>query len=186
LPILKKPKVVSPLVIISIHKTSATITLKPTTMKHLKSICISISCIFIILLTISCRKDSFNADTPPCTTCDTLTISTLLINDSDWVRQNDWSYTSDLTWIIIQSGADISQVYEIYIANDNVLQEIFPEVSTNYMDGTLYGSVDLTKNYPTCKITFASSEEHEGEVHPLTTLPFKSVNIEVVLAKPNK
>ena len=155
-------------------------------MKHLNSICISISCLFIILLSISCRKDSFTAGPPPCTTCDTLSISTLLIKDSDWVRQNNWSYTSDLTWIIIQSGAAISQVYEIYISNNNVLQEIFPGVSTNYMDGTLYGSVDLTKNYPTCKLTFASTyEENEGEVRPITSLPFKSVEIEVILAKPN-
>jgi hypothetical protein len=189
MPISKKPEVVCLLVIISIHKTRATIsiTLKPTTMKHLNSICISIGCLFIILLSISCKKDSFIADPPPCTTCDTLTISTLLINDSNWVKQNDWSYTSDLTWLIIQSGAAISQVYEIYISNDNVLQEIFPGVSTDYMDGSMYGSVDLNKGYPTCKLTFASSsEEHEVEVHPITSLPFKSVEIEVILAKPNK
>jgi hypothetical protein len=180
---------VSPQVIISIHKTRTTIsiTLKPTTMKRLNSICISMSCLFIILLSISCKKDSFNADPPPCTTCDTLTISTMLINDSNWVRQDNWSYTSDLTWIIIQSGAAISQVHEIYISsNNNTLQEIFPGVSANYMDGTIYGSVDLTKDYPTCKLTFASSnEEHEGEVHPISSLPFKSVEIEVILAKPN-
>ncbi len=155
-------------------------------MKHLNSICISISCLFIILLSISCKKDSFIADPPSCTTCNTPTISTMLINDSDWVRQDNWSYTSDLTWIIIGSGAAISQVSGIYITNNNILQEIFPGVPTNYMGGAINGSVDLTKNYPTCKLTFASSDEgHEGEVHPITSLPFKSVEIEVVLAKQN-
>ncbi len=153
-------------------------------MKHLNSICISISCLFIILLSISCRKDSFNADPPPCTTCDTLTISTLLINDSNWVRQDNESYTSDITWIIKQSGAAISQVYGMYISNDDRLQEVFPGVSANYMGGTIYGSVNLTKDYPTCKLTFGPSNEGpEGEVHPITSLPFKSVEIEVILAK---
>jgi hypothetical protein len=110
----------------------------------------------------------------------------MLINDSDWVRQDNWSYTSDLTWIIIGSGAAISQVSGIYITNDNILQEIFPGVSTNYMGGTIYGSVDLTKNYPTCKLTFGPSNEgQEGEVHPITSLPFKSVEIEVIFAKQN-
>lgn len=155
-------------------------------MKHLISICISITCIFILSLSISCRKDSFIGDPPPCTTCDTLTISTLLINDSNWVKQDNWNYTSDLTWIIKQSGAAISQVYEMYISNDNILEEVFPAVSAKYMDGTIYGSVDLTKDYPTCKLTFGSSnEEHEGEVHPITSLPFKSVEIEVVFVKRN-
>jgi hypothetical protein len=155
-------------------------------MKHLNFTCTLVISFFIILLSTSCKKDSVVTSTPPCTTCDTLSVSTLLINDSDWVRQNNYSYTSDLTWIIKQSGAAISQVYGMYISNDNILQEIFPGVSTNYMDGIIYGSVDLTKDYPTCKLTFTySNEEHEGEVHPITSLPFKSVEIEVLLAKRN-
>jgi hypothetical protein len=46
--------------------------------------------------------------------------------------------------------------------------------------------VDLTENYPTCKLTFESTyEENVGEVRPLTSLPFKSIEIEIILAKPN-
>ncbi len=155
-------------------------------MKHLKSICILISCIFIILLSISCRKDSFIVSPPPCAKCDTLTISTMSINDSNWIRQDDGSYTSDITWIIERSGASVSQVYGINISNESIPLEVFPKVSANYMNGTLYGSVDPSKNHGTCILTFEfSTEEHEGEVHPATSLPFKSVEIEVLLVNRN-
>ena len=179
---------VSPQVIISIHKTRAiiSITLKPTTMKHLNSICISISCILIMSLP-SCKKDSVAASTPPCATCDTLTLTTLLMEDSSWVRQDNGNYTSDITWIIERSGASVSQVYAIDITSGNIAQSVFPIVSAGYMDGAIYGSVDLTKDHADCTLTFApSNEEHEGEIRPNASLPFKSVEIELFFVKRKK
>ncbi len=137
-------------------------------------------------LSISCKKDSV-ATTPPCITCDTLTLTTLLIKDSSWVRQDNGNYTSDITLIIERSGASVSQVYAMNITSGNVAQSVFPEVSANYMDGTISGSVDLSKNHADCTLTFApSNEEHEGEIRPNTSLPFKSVEIEVFFVKRNK
>ena len=177
---------VSPQVIISIYKTRAiiSITPKPTTMKHLNSICISISCIFIMSLSISCKKDSVATSTPPCTTCDTLTLTTLLIEDSSWVSQDNGNYTSDITGIIERSGESLSQIYTMNITSGNVAQPVFPNLSANYMGGTIYASVDPSKGHSTCTLTFEyTSEEHEGEIRPNTSLPFKSVEIELFFVK---
>lgn len=179
---------VSPGIIISIHKTEATNskTLKPTVMKHFTSIRISISCVLITLLSISCKKDPVIANPPPCTTCSNLNLSTMLINDSNWVRQDNGEYTSDITWIIERSGASISQVHEINISDVNVSVPIFPVGSANFMNGTMYSTVDFSKNHGSVTLTFElSKEEHEGEVNPATPLPFKSVEIEVLLLNRN-
>jgi hypothetical protein len=155
-------------------------------MKHMNSISISISCFFIILLSSACKKDSLNAGPPPCNNCNKVILSSLLINDSNWVRQDDGNYASDLTKIIEHAGASVSQVYAMDIAGEYPVLEIFPEINGDYMRGTLSGSVNLSKNEGTCTITFEfSKEEHEGEVHPAGSLPFKSVEIEVFLVKNN-
>jgi hypothetical protein len=156
-------------------------------MKHLNSICISISCIIIMSLLISCKKDSVTTSTTSCPTCDTLALTSMLIEVSSWVRQDNGNYTSDITRIIERSGASVSQIYTMNITSGNVAQPIFPDVSANYMGGTIYASVDPSKVHSACTLTFEyTSEEHEGEVRPGISLPFNSVEIEVFFVKRNK
>jgi hypothetical protein len=153
-------------------------------MKHLNSVCISISCIIIMSLSISCKKDPVATSTPPCPSCDTLALTTMLIEDSSWARQDNGNYTSDITWTIERSGASVSQVYAMNITSGNVAQPVFPQVSASYMGGTVSGSIDPSKNHSTCTLTFEfSKEEHEGEIRPNTSLPFKSVEIELFFVK---
>jgi hypothetical protein len=156
-------------------------------MKHMNSISISIGCFLIILLSASCNKDSLNAGPSTCINCNKVILSSLLINDSNWVRQDDGNYTSDLTMIIEHAGASVSQVYAMDVAGEDPVLKIFPEINGDYMRGILSGSVNLSKNKSTCVITYEfSKEEHEGEVHPAGPLPFKSVEIEVFLVNQNK
>jgi hypothetical protein len=155
-------------------------------MKQVHLISISVCFFFIILLTTSCKKDSPISSPPACTTCNHPTLSTMLIKDSIWVRQEDGNYTSDITKIIEQTGASVSQVYAMDLAGGNPVLEIFPQTNGDFMGGSLSGSVNLSKNEGTCTITFEfSKEEHEGEVHPAGSLPFNSVEIEVFLVKQN-
>src|SRR5450432_2238092 len=161
--------------------------LKPTTMKHLYFINYAI----IALISISCKKDSVNAVQSACLNCktvDSLSASswkTIYINDSNWVRQGQMVFKSDLTKLLQDAGTTVSEVYSMQIVNESILLQFFPCCQVKFMDGELSGSVYSTGDEETCTLTFSYSGQdmHYGELPNSGALPFQSVEIKVWLWK---
>lgn len=149
----------------------------------------SISCVFIILLSTSCKKDSLISDPPACDTYITrpavVTLDTLFINDSSWVRQSEGVYQSDISAILNKFGKSPGKVYSMYLVSGEDLIEILPDIQSSFMKGTIYGSVYLSDDGEVCTITFAYLDQHEyyGEMPLGGSLPFSSIEIEILLSR---
>jgi hypothetical protein len=149
-------------------------------MKHIKSISILISCFLIFLLSSSCKKDSLNSAPPLCDTCNTIVLNSIFLNVSNWIQQDDGSYSSDITTELKQAGISVSKIYAIDIAEGNSILQIYPETRGDYLGLSVNITVNPSKDEGTCILTFRfSSEEYFGEVRPGGLLPFSSIEIEV-------
>jgi len=149
-------------------------------MKHIKSISILISCFLIFLLSSSCKKDSLNSAPPLCDTCNTIVLNSIFLNVSNWIQQDDGSYSSDITTELKQAGISASKIYAIDIAEGNSILQIYPETRGDYLGLSVNITVNPSKDEGTCILTFRfSSEEYFGEVRPGGLLPFSSIEIEV-------
>ncbi len=149
----------------------------------------SISCVFIILLSTSCKKDSLITGPPACDTCITrpaiVTSDTLFINDSSWVRQGEGVYQSDISTILNKLGKSPGKVYSMYLVSGEGLIEILPDIQASFMKGTIDGSVYLSDDGEACTITFAylDKDKHYGEMPLGGSLPFSSIEIEILLSR---
>jgi hypothetical protein len=160
------------------------ITLKPADMKHF----ISIPIILIFFLTVSCKKDSIKSGLPSCDTCDqksTLILGTLFITDSNWVKQPDGTFKSDITGLILQAGGTVKQLYTMEILNDNILYQIYPNYQVKLLGGTFYGSVVNRYDNEICTVTYRISDQNKyfGELPNGGLLPFQFIVIRVLIAK---
>ncbi len=161
--------------------------IKLTTMKHL----FFCGCTLIILIFISCKKDSVKEEHSVCPNCKVIDSSTALssqiiyINDSNWAQQGQYIFKSDLTQLINAAGASVSEVYLLQLVDENDLLQIFPCCQVNFKGGELSGSVYSTGNEKTCTLTFSYSDQdmHFGEFRNSGGLPFQSTEIKVWLWK---
>jgi hypothetical protein len=153
-------------------------------MKHL----FFFGCTIIILISISCKKDLVKEDHSVCQNCKvidsptTLSLKTIYINDSNWNRQGQRVFKSDLTGLLNEAGATVSEVYSLQLVNENILFQIFPCCQVSFKGGELSGSVYSTGNEETCTLTFSYSDQdaHAGE---FGGLPFQSILVKVWLWK---
>jgi hypothetical protein len=160
------------------------ITLKPTNMKRF----ISIPFIFAIFLTISCKKDTIKSNRQTCDSCDStskLTLGTLFIHDSNWVKQPDGTFKSDITALILQAGGTVKQLYTMEILSDNILYQIYPNYHVKLMGGTFFGSVVKYYDNEICTVTYRFSDQNKyfGELPNGGLLPFRSIVIRVLITK---
>jgi len=149
---------------------------------------ISIPIIFMFFLIVSCKKDTVRSRPPSCDTCDqkpTLTLGTLFITDSNWVKQPDGSFKSDITGLILQAGGTVKQLYTMEILSDNILYQIYPNYHVKLMGGTFYGSVVNHYDNEICTVTYSFSDQNKyfGELPNGGLLPFHSIVIRVLIAK---
>ena len=97
-------------------------------MKHL----FFTGCTIIILISMSCKKDLLKEDLSICPNCKVIdsptasSLTTININDSNWVRQGQFVFKSDLTQLIKEAGASVSEVYSLQLVDENDLFQIFP------------------------------------------------------------
>ena len=149
-------------------------------MKHINFISISISFFLIFLLSSSCKKDSLNTATSSCGTCDTIVLNCIFLNVGNWIKQDDGSYSSDITTNLKQAGVSVSKVYAMDISDGTSFKEIYPENSGNYSGVSVAITYNLSKDEGTCILNYGfTSEEHHGEIPPGSLLSFSSVEIEV-------
>ena len=153
-------------------------------MKHL----FFIGCAITILISISCKKDLVKEDYSVCPNCKVIDSPTVLstryiyIIDSNWARQGQLVFKSDLTQLINDAGETVRNVYALQLVNETIVFEIFPCCQINYKGGELSGAVYSTGNEQTCTLTFRYSDQDEygGE---FGGLPFQSILVKVWLQK---
>jgi hypothetical protein len=151
---------------------------------------ISTSCIFIILLSTSCKKDSSIAGQLPCNSCGIIPVgvgqdTTIYINDSIWERENEDEYVSDISSFLNQFNSSPSKVSQMSIVSGPSILNIFPNTQESFMKGTIYGTVLSLDNKESCGITFIylDKDKHDGETPNGGKLPFSSLEIEIVCRK---
>ena len=152
-------------------------------MKHLYFFAYSM----ILLISISCKKDVTNSFKYQCNSCtaDTPSVShskIFYITDSNWVRQGQQVYKSDLTQLINDAGGTVSELYALQLINETELFQFFPCCQIYYKGGELSGAVYSTGNEKICTLTFTYSDQdaHAGE---FAGLPFQSILVKVWLWK---
>jgi hypothetical protein len=150
-------------------------------MKHL----FFFACAITLLISISCKKDIATVNYPK---PDSPTVSpwkTLYITDSNWNREGQRVFKSDLTAIINDAGASVNNVYSMEVENEGSLLQFFPCCQLSYMGGYLSASVYTTADKETCTLTFNYSDQdsHSGELPNLGRFPFQSIVIKVWLWK---
>jgi len=159
-------------------------------MKSLFHRIVLISSMMICLFSSSCKKDIAGAT--GCVQCDTITSGdknsyslTFNLNEDAWVKQNDGSYTCDLTKKIIMSDAFVSQVYEMAVMNEGVYMQIFPGHIIDLYGGALTCTVSGPNHLETCALTFSylNGDRFYGEVPNGGKLPFSSIAVRVYLLK---
>jgi hypothetical protein len=157
-------------------------------MKHIQLI----SCIFIFLISTSCKKEGPDFVQNDCSTCGSKdstasheTSTAIYINDSNWVRQGQNIFKSDLTPLLQQAGTTVSQVYSLQIVNQSSLLQFFPCCQVNYMGGSISGSVYSSGDNETCTLTFSFSDQNTyyGQTPNGGSLPFSSVLVKVGIWK---
>ena len=143
----------------------------------------------IILISISCKKDSVNDVTHVCNPCITDSpavphLKTVNIIDSNWVGQGQYVFKSDLTQLINEAGGSVSEVYALQLVNAGMEFQFFPCCPVSFHGGELSGSVYSTGDEKTCTLTFIYTDqnEHSGE-RPNPGIPFQSIVIKVWLWK---
>ena len=150
-------------------------------MKHL----FFFGCTIIILISISCKKDSVKQDYSDCANCKAidsptaLSIQSFNINDSNWARQGQYVFKSDLTQLINAAGASVSELYALEIIDGNSGFQIYPCCQADFKGGELSASVYSTGNEKTCTLTFNFPDQdmYFGEFRNSGGLPFQSTEI---------
>jgi hypothetical protein len=144
----------------------------------------------IILISLSCKKDSVNNDTHVCTPCITDTSSVehrqaIYITDSNWVGQGQHVLNSDLTQLIKEAGATVSEVYALQLVNEGIVSQFFPCCAVSFHGGELSGAVYATGDEKTCTLTFTNRDQYayNGERSNSGTVPFQSIVVKVLLWK---
>ena len=143
----------------------------------------------IILISISCKKDSVNSVTHICNPCITDTFVThqhvIYITDSNWVGQGQHVQKSDLTQLVNEAGATVDEVYALELVNGGTEFQFFPCCMVSYHGGQLSGSVYTTGNEKTCTLTFTETDQvmHNGEFPNRGITPFQSIVVKVWLWK---
>jgi hypothetical protein len=151
-------------------------------MKPAYSFNLVIGCIFIIALSMSCKKDSPYTSSTICDTCKVREQPTFSVSivDSNWVRQSNGVYISYLNDLLQQAGASIAQIYSIHIINDADDQQIFLNSSIAFEGGHL-GLSDPGNSY---QLEFHMDQPtYYGETPHSIPLPFHSVIIKIFLLK---
>ena len=146
-----------------------------------------LACAMIMLISVSCKKDAVNSFKDQCNPCTADTPSalhskTVYITDSNWVRQGQQVYKSDLTQLINESGATVNEVYALQLIDETASFEFYPCCQINYKGGELSAAVYLTGSEKICTATFSYSDQdaHAGE---FAGLPFQSILVKVWLWK---
>jgi hypothetical protein len=155
-------------------------------MKHLYFF----ACAIIMLISISCKKDSVNNVTHICNPCITDTSfeqhrKVIYITDSNWVGQGQRVFKSDLTQILKEAGATVSEVYALQLVNEGIEFQVFPCCPVNFHGGELSGSIYTTGDEKTCTLTFTYTDHdvHSGEQPNPGIAPFQSIVVKVWLWK---
>jgi hypothetical protein len=157
--------------------------LKLTTMKHL----FLFGCAIIILISMSCKKDSIKEDHADCANCKVtdsptaLSIQSFTIHDSNWARQGQYVFNSDLTRLIKAAGASVNELYALEVIDGNSGFQIYPCCPAPFKDGELSASVYSVSNEKTCTLTFHFPDQdmYFGEFRNSGGLPFQSIEIKV-------
>jgi hypothetical protein len=149
-----------------------------------------IGCTMVILISISCKKDSVNDVTHACNPCITDTpsgphLKTIYITDSNWVGQGQYVFKSDLTQLIKETGAAVNEVYALQLVNAGMEFQFFPCCPIIFHGGALSGSVYSTGDEKTCTLTFTYTDQnaHNGERPNPGLVPFQSIEVKVWLWK---
>ena len=148
-------------------------------------------CAIIILISISCKKDLVKENHSVCPNCKVtdspavLSLKTIDINDSNWVRQGQYVFNSDLTSLINKAAGSVSELYALEIIDGNSGFQIFPCCDAAFKGGELSATVNSTGNEKTCILTFNYPDQdmHFGEFRNSGGLPFQSTEIKVWLWK---
>lgn len=154
-------------------------------MKHL----FFFGCAIVILISISCKKDLVKDDHSVCPDCKVtdsptvLSLKTIHINDSNWVRQGQYLFQSDLTPLINEAGGSASRLYALELMDGNSGFQIYPCCQAAFKGGELSASVYSTGNEKTCIVSFSYPDQdmHFGEFRNSGGLPFHSTEIMVWL-----
>jgi hypothetical protein len=152
-------------------------------MKHL----FFFGCTIIILISTSCKKDSIKDDHAVCANCKVtdsptvLSIQTFNISDSNWARQGQYVFKSDLTQLINAAGASVNELYALELIDGNSGFQIYPCCQTGFKGGNISASVYSTGNEKTCTLTFNFPDQdmYFGEFRNSGGLPFQSIEIKV-------
>jgi len=149
-------------------------------MKHL----FFFGCTIIILISFSCKKElaKDHSVCPNCKATDSpavLTLRTIHINDSSWVRQGQYVIKSDITPLINEAGGSVSELYALQLIDENSLFQIYPCCQVSFKGGEISASVYSTGNENTCILTFYYPDQdmHFGEFRNSGGLPFHSTEI---------
>ncbi len=150
-------------------------------MKQVNSFGISMSCLLFILFSPSCKKDSLNTASPLCNNCNTLVLNNTFINAGNWIKQEDGSYSCDITSELKQAGVPLGKIQAVYIAEGNPFPQIYPEASGDYLGEPVLFDVSLSSDEGTCILIFELSnfDHYQGG----GSKPFSSVEIEVSFSK---
>jgi hypothetical protein len=147
--------------------------------------------IFIFFFAISCKKDNAKTTQQPCNTCDStssggdLTLGVLSIEDSNWTRQEDGTFKSDITASILQAGGTVKQVYSIEIVSAGILYQIYPSHQVNLMGGIFSSSINSYYNNEICTITYHYSDQNRyfGQLPNGGQLPFRTIELRILISE---
>jgi hypothetical protein len=145
----------------------------------------------LVLLTVSCKKDTITTNAQPCTNCNQTTVVSnlgpIFINDSNWVKQNDGTFKSDITALILKAGGEVEKLYSLEILDDDNLYQIYPNSHAELLGGSFYGSVVKYYDNEICTITYKyfDPNNYSGELPNGGLLPFRfrSLVIRVLMTK---
>ncbi|HEY2349075.1 MAG TPA: hypothetical protein VGH64_08675 [Puia sp.] len=149
-------------------------------MKHL----FFFACAATMLISISCKKDSPAPDNYPKPDSSSVSaVKFIYITDSNWNREGQRVFKSDLTAEINAAGASVNEVYSMQFVSEGSLFQFFPCCQQNFMGGHLSGAVYTTADKETCTLTFYYSDQdaHSGELPNPWVVPFQSIVIKVWL-----
>lgn len=98
---------------------------------------------------------------------------------------NNLRRESDLTQLINEADASVSEVYALQFVNEGMLFEFFPCCQVSCYGGELSGAVYSTGDNKTCTLTFTYSDQdaYSGELPNPSFAPFQSIVIKVWLWK---
>ena len=151
-------------------------------MKHL----FFFACVMTLLISISCKKDYVGTTTYPKPDSPAAEAwKTIYVTDSNWSREGQREFKSDLTAFINNAGAAVGDVYSMELVNEGSLFQFFPCCQLSCLGGRLSASVYATADKEICTLTFnyTDLDAHSGELPNPRMVPFQSIVIKVWLWK---